>query len=111
MFEEIIRHGEVVRGWVGIGAAEISPQQTDNLNLGSARAMLITGVDAQGPAAAAGIRAGDIITDVNGEAIVDGRQVLDLISNTAPGEQISFEIIREQERLELRVRAASRPNS
>lgn len=106
---QIVENGSVIRGWIGISAGELSAQDISALNLGTDKAMMVTNVDARGPALSAGMEPGDIITNINGEPLVDGRQVLNLISDTKPGELLSFGVFRNGRQLNIQIRASLRP--
>lgn len=107
----IVEHGSVIRGWIGVQAGELTPSTARSLNIGTSRALVVTGVDRDGPAQTAGIRIGDIIVSINTEPLIDGRQVLQSISNTRPGETLTLGIHRDGRTLDMRIRAAVRPDS
>ena len=107
----LVTSGTVIRGWVGIQANELTSDVLDSLQLDlqSNRALLVTGLDSQGPAQAAGVMPGDIIVGINGQPLNNGRQVLDMISNTPPGQLLTLALYRDGQLIEARVRAAVRP--
>lgn len=109
--EQIITQGQVVRGWIGIQASELTQTSLESLNLADSLAMIITGVDEQGPASAAGIVPGDIITGINGAPLQHWQQAQDIISGTRPGDILTLEILRDSGRMPVRVRAGIRPGA
>ena len=110
VLRQIVENGSVIRGWVGISAGELSTQDAQALGLGDTRAMMVGSVEPNGPALSAGMEPGDILVGINGEDLIDGRQVQEVISGTRPGELLSFAVLREGRRLNIQVRAALLPS-
>lgn len=110
VLRQIVENGSVIRGWVGISAGELSTQDAQALGLGDTRAMMVGSVEPNGPALSAGMEPGDILVGINGEDLIDGRQVQEVISGTRPGELLSFAVLREGQRLNIQVRAALLPS-
>ncbi|MBT5330155.1 MAG: PDZ domain-containing protein [Porticoccaceae bacterium] len=110
VLRQIVENGSVIRGWVGISAGELSTQDALALGLGDTRAMIVGSVEPNGPALSAGMEPGDILVGINGEDLIDGRQVQEVISGTRPGELLSFAVLREGRRLNIQVRAALLPS-
>lgn len=107
VLEEIIEHGQVVRGWLGL---TLDSNPSPALSEG----MYISGVDPAGPADQAGLQAMDRITAVNGEPLMDPNVFSRLVGMTRPGEVIGLEVQRRQddgrsEILTLDVEAGRRP--
>jgi serine protease Do len=67
--EQLKERGAVTRGWLGIQFQSVLPEIADSLELAEPAGILIADVQPAGPAAKAGIAAGDLIDSVNGEAI------------------------------------------
>ena len=109
--EDLVTKGRVVRGWIGIQASELTSEALDSLDLTLNRAMLVTGIDNRGPASAAGILPGDIITGINDQPLVHWQQVQQVISGTSPGEILTLDIYRDSNRMSVRVRAGTRPEA
>jgi serine protease DegS len=108
---QIVENGAVLRGWVGISAGEITTQLAQIPELETSRAMMVTGLEVGGPARSAGMEEGDIIVNINNETLINGRQVLELISSTKPGELLTFGVYRNDRKLTIQVRAAIRPSN
>ncbi len=106
--EQIIRHGRVIRGWLGVVARDLSPALRRELGLPQ-EGVVVTGVVADGPAEAAGIRAGDVITDVDGNRIVDAQALLAITTMAAPGSEVLVRGLRDGEAFETRAHLVQRP--
>ena len=70
---------------------------------------LIVGVFIDSPADFAGLRAGDIVVAVNGEPVVNVREILDKVSDYQPGEIIDVSVFRGPQQLDFRMKATDRP--
>ncbi|WP_425319642.1 trypsin-like peptidase domain-containing protein [Lacimicrobium alkaliphilum] len=93
VMDDIVAHGRVIRGYLGISGSEFIDQP----------GILVTAVDPKGPAAAAGIRANDIIMKIDGNAIESAFKTLDLVAETQPGSELTFELRRDEQVLKTQV--------
>ncbi len=109
VMKQILEYGRAIRGWLGIEIQTISPALAESFGLLEARGIIIAGVMPQGPADHAGVKTGDIILQINGEAIVDGTDALNLIAQTAPGNEIHMSGIRQGRPFSITAHASSRP--
>ncbi len=94
VMNDLITHGKVVRGWLGIEAQQLSPQLAQSFNLDSTNGVVITAIYNDGPAHHAGLRPGDVITHINNQSVGDGHKGMNQIAETKPGETVSVAILR-----------------
>jgi len=87
-------HGGVTRGWIGVQIQPVTSEIADSMGLKNARGALVAEPQSGSPAAKAGIKAGDVIVSVNGEAVNDARTLARRISAMAPGTSIKLGMIR-----------------
>jgi serine protease Do len=87
--------GAVSRGWIGVQVEQIAPDVAESLGLKERRGALVAEPEANGPAAKAGVEAGDVITAVNGKAIGDGRELERTLSEMSPGTPVQVTIVRK----------------
>ncbi len=106
--EQIIQHGRVIRGWLGVVARDLNPALRRELDL-PLRGVVVTGVIERGPAERAGIRAGDVITEVDEQQVIDSRTLLTLTTMGAPGTEVLVEGLRERQPFSARVTLTQRP--
>jgi len=109
VMQQIIAHGSVTRGWVGIEVQDITPEVADSFNLASSAGALITGVLRGGPADRAGIRPGDVLVAVNGKPVADSASLLNLIAALPPGQTATLGLLRRQKAMQLTVNVGRRP--
>lgn len=98
VMEDLIRYGEVIRGWLGVSVAPAR-----GLDSGPAGSQLleVTGVTEGGPADRAGVQLRDLITHIDGEPVVDGRRTMHRIAQLRPGDRISITVVRNNQSIEL----------
>ncbi len=109
VMKQLIRYGEVRRGWIGIEAREISPMLARQLNSMVDHGLLIIGVLKNGPGQKAGIRVGDMITHINGIKITSAKDALRLITHLNPGDIAVLRGIRHNQSMQFRIVAEERP--
>lgn len=106
---ELIETGEVVRGWLGLEVTNPNPRQLAEWGVPESVGARVTRV-LDGPARAAGLRRGDVITHLGQHRIRDTRDLLGRISLQGPGTSVTLRILREGQSLALEARVARRPN-
>ena len=119
VLEGIVKDGQVTRGWIGVEPNELSPELAETFGLkvptnGNALALqgvIITGVLQNGPAAVAGIRPGDIITGVGGQAVTKVPELLSKVAALKPGTASKFSLIRRNDKVEVDVTPDVRPKA
>ncbi|QOL51906.1 Do family serine endopeptidase [Massilia litorea] len=109
VLESIIKHGQVVRGWIGIESQDITPELADSFGLGRSSGAIIAGVVRNGPADRAGVRPGDILLAVEGKIVKNTGDMLNLIAQLAPGAKASLKLMRENRESTVNVTVGKRP--
>ena len=109
VMDEIIKHGKVSRGWLGVEGTEVTARAALESGNPNIRGVLIVGVFIGSPADNAGVETGDIITAINGYPVSRVRNVLETISAHKPGDVIQLSLLRAGKELELMMVAIERP--
>ena len=86
--------GSVTRGWIGVQIQPVTAEIADSLNLKSTQGALVAEPQAGSPAVTAGIRAGDIITQVNGTPVRDARELARTIGAMPPNTSVKLTVMR-----------------
>ncbi len=107
VLEQIIRDGEVTRGWFGIEPQELPPDVARALALDGGVA--IRGVVRDGPADRAGIRARDVVLEIDGKPTRDTQALMARIAELAPGSPAHVKLWRDQRALDIDVTVGKRP--
>lgn len=103
--------GSVSRGWLGVKIESVDEDKAASLGLGEARGALVNEVTAGGPAAASGLKAGDVIVSVNGDKIRDSRELARKIAEFAPNTKVGVEVHRFGKVENVRVTLGSFPGA
>ncbi|MBL4794084.1 MAG: trypsin-like peptidase domain-containing protein [Pseudomonadales bacterium] len=106
---QIIQHGQVVRGWLGIVPKLLDANIAATYGLPNVRGIVIADLFKNGPAHLGGLQPGDIITHINDQAIINERESMNFISSMAPGETVKIAIIRDGQAGELKIDIGERP--
>lgn len=101
VIDQILRYGETRRGWLGVRLANLSRAAADRAGYGGTTGAVVTRITPNGPAAAAGLRPGDIVLKFNGQDITDSRALTRLVGEAQVGSSADIEIIRDGRRLQL----------
>ena len=107
--EQIIEFGHVRRGWLGVEIQAITPELAESFGLKDQHGAIIAGVLRGGPADKAGLKPGDVLTEVNGTKVSDANEALNLIARMAPGESVKLRALRNSKSMEVKVEIGERP--
>ncbi|HOG81919.1 MAG TPA: DegQ family serine endoprotease [Smithellaceae bacterium] len=103
--------GKVTRGWLGISVQDISDDIAKNLNHQNKGGALVSDVFRGDPADQAGIKVGDIITEINGKPIKDTHELLLTIAALQVGQKMNVKAIRDGKEMTFRVTVAERKDN
>ena len=106
VIDQLRRFGETRRGWLGVRVQEVDDEIADSLNLGSAHGALVAGVDDNGPAKPAGVKAGDVIVSFNGRAVKSSRELPEIVASTPVGADVDVVVMRNGKQQALKVKLA-----
>jgi serine protease DegQ len=108
VLEGIVKEGVVRRGYIGVEPAELSPDLMETFGVKASHGVLITGVLQNGPAAQAGVKPGDVITEVGGKAVTNVPELLTTVAALKPGAPTPFKVQRREESVQVTVTPALR---
>ena len=92
---QLISSGHVRRAKLGVSVQGITADLASSLGLSDVRGALVNQVEPGSPAERAGLKQGDVITEVQGRRVSDGNELRNAISNTAPGTSVAIKVIRD----------------
>jgi serine protease Do len=108
---QILDHGKVTRGYLGVVIQPITPAMAKDLGLNKLQGALVSDVSPKGPAQASGVQRGDVILAINGNAVTDSNELRNTISMTQPGQTVKLEISRNGSTRDLDVKLGELPLS
>jgi serine protease DegQ len=109
VLEQIVKNGGVTRGWIGVELRELTPADAEAFKLGAARGALIAVVLRDGPADKAGVRPGDVVTEIQGKPVVDPTAMLNLVAALPPGAPAKVKVKRQGKEIETTISVGRRP--
>jgi serine protease DegQ len=109
VLEQIIKDGEVTRGWLGIEPQDITPELATAFSLSKSDGVLIRGVLKSGPADRAGMQVRDVVVNIDGKPTHDVVSLLAQIAALTPGSQARLQVLREQKQVDIDVIVGKRP--
>jgi serine protease Do len=104
--EQLVKTGHVVRGRIGVTIQDVNAQLAQSFGLDRPRGALVGKVESDGPAAKAGVAAGDVILGVNGRAIERYGELSGTIAAMKPGVDASLLVWRDGKQLTIPVKVA-----
>jgi serine protease Do len=108
---QILDHGKVTRGYLGVVIQPITPAMAKQLGLSKLQGALVGDVSAKGPAQAAGVERGDVILSINGNAVSDSNELRNTVSMMQPGEAVKLEVSRNGGTKDINVKLGELPLS
>ena len=108
---QIIDHGKVTRGYIGVVIQPITPNMSKALNLDKLQGALVGDVTPKGPAKDAGVQRGDVIMAVNGNTVNDSNDLRNTISMMQPGQTVKLTINRSGSTKDIDVKLGELPLS
>jgi Do/DeqQ family serine protease len=110
VMDQIVKTGKVRRGYLGVMIQEVTPDLAKAFGLSSAGGALVGDVTADSPGAKAGLQKGDVIVAMNGQPISDFQDLRLRISQSAPGETVKLQVVRNGNKRELTATLGELPN-
>ncbi|HEY1095925.1 MAG TPA: PDZ domain-containing protein, partial [Alphaproteobacteria bacterium] len=90
------------RGWLGVRIQDVTQDIADTLGLKSTQGALVASVTPKGPAAAAGLKAGDVILDFDGKGVDAMRRLPRIVADTEIGKVVPVKVWRQGNTLEIK---------
>lgn len=107
---QLKQDGHVSRGWLGVVIQEVDKELAESFGLKKAQGALVSQVVPNGPAAAAGIQPGDIISAFNGKEVVTSADLPHLVGRTKVGDKVNLDIVRQGKAKTLKVQIGLLPD-
>jgi serine protease DegQ len=104
---QLLEHGDVQRGRIGLAIQDVTPGLAQALDLNVERGALVTQIEPSSPSERAGIRAGDVIVAIDGDAIDSSSDLRNEVGLVRAGEDIDVTFVRDGEHKTVRATVAA----
>jgi serine protease Do len=108
--QSILDHGMVIRGWLGVTIQELKPDLADALDVKPSSGVLVSDVQADTPAAKAGVKQRDIIVKVDGKRVTTTSQLRNRIAAAGAGKRVTLDILRDGKNRRISLELGELPN-
>jgi serine protease Do len=106
---QLIRNGQIVRGYMGASIENVTPQIADSLGMGSRKGALVADLTPGGPADKAGVKSGDVVVGLNGDTVNSATELTRLVAQSHSGDTLHLAILRDGHPITVDVRSGVRP--
>jgi serine protease Do len=93
--EKLIKYGKVTHGYMGIGISDVTPDNSKFFNMSKAVGAVVTQVEPDSPGAKAGLKVGDVITQLDGQEVSDAGGLQVVVGQKDPGNTIHLQVMRD----------------
>jgi len=107
--EQLLKHGRVVRGWIGIIAKQLNSRNAAELGLKSTDGAVVVNLYRDQPAVKGGVRPLDVVVAVNGKRVKSPRDLRLAVASSPIEQVLTLTVIRNGEKAEVRCRVAEHP--
>ena len=99
VIDQLIEFGETKRGWLGVRIQDVTKEIAEVEQLDKPRGALVASVAENSPSAKAGVKAGDIILEFDGEKINEMKELPIIVARTAVGKKVKVKIWRNKKEI------------
>jgi serine protease Do len=101
--EKLIQYGKVTHGYMGIGIADVTPDNSKFFRMDKAVGAVVSQVESDSPGAKAGLKVGDVITQIDGKEVSDASDLQVVVGQKNPGTTVQLQVMRDGKSVSLPV--------
>jgi serine protease Do len=109
VMDSLIKHGKVVRGYLGVSIQDVNPKIAKQFGLEEAQGALVSDVVNGSPADKGGIKTGDVILRLEGKEIENSTILRHQVADLPVGKKVEVEVLRDKKPVKLRIKIAEQP--
>ena len=106
IMQQLIKYGEVKRGRLGAQAQDLTPKLAEAFNIPFRRGAVVSFVEKDSPADRAGLKSGDIVTEINGKAVRNADTLRNSMGLLRIGQSVGMKVLRDNKELSLNAKVA-----
>ncbi len=110
IMDDIIAHGRVVRGYIGVSMDNLTPEKAEFFGLKRGEGVILTDVAKGSPAGKAGMKVNDVVVAVDGKEVKNMNELRRLVGSIHPGGKAEIESIRDGKSMKFEVQVTTRPD-
>lgn len=96
IYNQLVEHGSVTRGWLGVGIQSLTPELARGFGMEGQKGALVSDIlGDESPAGLAGIKAGDIIVEIDGKPVESNTHLVHLVADLVPGDTVEVKYYRD----------------
>src|SRR5690606_26879620 len=103
VMKSLIETGEVARGFLGVSIEPLDADKAEFFGVADRKGALVNLVSPSTPAAEAGLRSGAVIVGIDGATVESPNDLRFKITQKSPGAEVAIQVIREQEKRDIKV--------
>ncbi len=104
VINQLIKHGQVKRGWLGVHIQTVTDEIAESLGLGKAAGAMVASVVKGGPAESGNLQSGDVVLQFNGRDVDEMRRLPRIVADTEPDQVVDVVIWRDGKKKTLKVK-------
>jgi len=101
--ETLIRDGKISHGHIGIGIADVTPENVKFFEGSTAAGGVVTQVEPDSPGAKAGLQIGDVISEIDGRKVSDAGELQVIVGQKQPGSKVMLKVLRDGKSMSIPV--------
>jgi serine protease Do len=109
--DSLMKYGKVNHGYIGIGISDVTPDEAKFFHVDNATGAVVTQVEPNSPGAKAGLKVGDVVTELNGKAVSDAGELQVKVGEQQPGTTLRLNVLRDGKSVEVPVTLESMSKS
>jgi len=106
---QLQKHGKVTRGWLGVGIQNMTKDLAESFDLRQTDGILVSSVQQDSPASAAGLKQGDVIIRMDGVPLENVSELRNKVALTAPGTKTMLRVIRQGREKKIQITIGEQP--
>ena len=109
VMEQILKHGHVIRGWLGFVPQDLSDEQAAQLGITAGGGVAVVNILVNSPAFAAGLRPGDLVTALGNEPVRSAQDLVSRVAALPPGVEVELEGRHGRQPYKIKLKVQERP--